>query len=213
MRKSTPVEDKIVAESMRVRLTFTEDVLGGQPNDQEIHREYIASKAPDAPNRSKRIEEEIEAVGLDETIEKGMTVFPKMEDGTPFLYDYQIRGFFKSAAAAFYAVDKKSLPAYKSKIDKLVFIKERKIPFVIPEETEIGSCQRPLRAQTAQGERTALANSESISAGTIVEFTVQTMKADMMDKVCDWLDYGQLCGIGQWRNSGKGRFVWEEIDA
>ena len=22
----------------------------------------------------------------------------------------------------------------------------------------------------------------------------------------EWLDYGQLRGLGQWRNSGKGRF-------
>ena len=30
--------------------------------------------------------------------------------------------------------------------------------------------------------------------------------------VCrEWLDYGRVRGIGQWRNSGKGRFTWEEI--
>lgn len=28
----------------------------------------------------------------------------------------------------------------------------------------------------------------------------------------EWLDYGKLRGIGQWRNSGKGRFEWEEIE-
>ena len=26
-----------------------------------------------------------------------MTVFPRTEDGRPFLYDYQIKGFFKDA--------------------------------------------------------------------------------------------------------------------
>ena len=26
--------------------------------------------------------------------------------------------------------------------------------------------------------------------------------------VREWLDYGQLRGIGQWRNSGKGRFTY-----
>lgn len=25
------------------------------------------------------------------------------------------------------------------------------------------------------------------------------------------LDYGELRGIGQWRNSGKGRFTYEEL--
>lgn len=27
--------------------------------------------------------------------------------------------------------------------------------------------------------------------------------------VLEWLEYGQLRGIGQWRNSGKGRFSYE----
>lgn len=25
----------------------------------------------------------------------------------------------------------------------------------------------------------------------------------------EWLDYGKLRGLGQWRNSGKGRFTYE----
>jgi hypothetical protein len=32
-----------------------------------------------------------------------------------------------------------------------------------------------------------------------------------MKLVREWLDYGRLRGIGQWRNSGRGRFTWEEI--
>ena len=30
--------------------------------------------------------------------------------------------------------------------------------------------------------------------------------------VREWLDYGKFSGIGQWRNSGHGRFTWEELD-
>lgn len=75
----------------------------------------------------------------------------------------------------------------------------------------MGECQRPLRASTAQGERVALAHSETIPAGAVVEFTVQ-MLVDGHEKVVrEWLDYGALRGLGQWRNSGKGRFKWEEI--
>jgi hypothetical protein len=29
--------------------------------------------------------------------------------------------------------------------------------------------------------------------------------------VREWLDYGKLRGLGQWRNSGKGRFSWEVL--
>ena len=74
------------------------------------------------------------------------------------------------------------------------------------------NCQRPLRAQTPQGERVALANSDSCPEGTVIEFTVMSMVDDLMDNVQMWLDYGKLNGIGQWHNSGKGRFVWEKLD-
>ena len=73
----------------------------------------------------------------------------------------------------------------------------------------IGECQRPLRAQTAQGERVSLANSEEIPAGATCEFEVLCMDDTHEKAVYEWLDYGELRGIGQWRNSGKGRFVYE----
>lgn len=192
-------------KEMKVRLTFTEEILGTASNSKEIHAEFIASKAPDAPSR----EEEIEAIGVEEAIEKGMTVFPRNADGKPILYDYQIKGFFKNSAKAFNYL--KKLTAYKSKIDNLVFIKERMIELQLPEGQEIGNCQRPLRASTAQGERVALANSESCPAGTVVEFTIMVMLDELMANVIEWLDYGALNGIGQWHNSGKGRFQWTDI--
>ena len=192
----------------KVRLTFTEEVLGTASANPEIHAEYIASKAPDAPSR----EEEVEALGVDEVIEKQKTIFPKDENGNPFLWDYQIKGFFKSAAqAGSYIGGDKKLPAYKKKIDLLVFVNERRIPMVMPEGGKIGSCQRPLRAQTMQGERVALADSETVPAGTTIEFTIKVLEDKLMSYVEDWLNYGSLNGIGCWRNSSKGRFTWEEI--
>ncbi len=193
-------------KEMKVRLTFIEEILGTASNDKELHAEYIASKAPDAISKK----EEIEAIGVEGVIEKGKTVFPKDENGNPFIYDYQIKGFFKNAAKAFNYV--KKLAAYKTKIDNLIFVNERKILLQIPEGKEMGNCQRPLRAQTPQGERVALANSDSCPEGTVIEFTVMSMVNDLMDNVEMWLDYGKLNGIGQWHNSGKGRFVWEKLD-
>ncbi|HIZ44170.1 MAG TPA: hypothetical protein H9672_05560 [Firmicutes bacterium] len=194
-------------KKMKVRLTFAEEVLGSLSSDPEIHEEFIASKAPDAKTR----EEEVEELGVDEVVEKSKTIFPKDAEGNPFLYDYQIKGFFKSAAKAYNYIKKGTLPAYKGKIDQLVFINERKIPFHMPEGSDIGSCQRPLRAQTAQGERVALANSETCSEGTWIEFTIMVLVDDLAKNVESWLDYGLLNGIGQWRNSGKGRFTWEKV--
>lgn len=195
-------------ETMKVRLTFTEEVLGTASANPEIHREFIASKAPDAPS----VEDEVAAVGADEVADKGTTVFPRGADGRPFLWDYQIKGFFKDACSMLRrAKGTKSsrLAAFKKVIDGMVFVEEREVPLRF--EGEVGSCQRPLRAQTAQGERVALAESESVPAGAAVEFTVACLDPAHVDLVREWLDYGRLRGIGQWRNSGKGRFEWREL--
>ena len=76
---------------------------------------------------------------------------------------------------------------------------------------EMTICERPLRAQTAQGERVALSCSESIPAGSTMEIEITTLTDDLMNTVIEWLDYGKLNGLGQWHNSGKGRFIWEDI--
>lgn len=198
-------------EKMRVRLTFKEQVLGTASANPELHREYIASKSPDAAT----IEDEVAAIGVDAAEEKAMTVFPR-ENGRPFLYDYQIKGFFKNACKAMRDVKKSAsseIKAYKTKIDNLIFILDRKILFENPDggDVEIGNLQRPLRASTAQGERIALANSESVPAGTEVEFTIGLLVPEYRAQVEEWLDYGELNGIGQWHNSGCGRFTWKEV--
>lgn len=196
-------------KELKVRLTFFEEVLGTASADKEIHAEFIASKAPDAPSR----EEEIASIGVEESIEKAITIFPKNADGKPILFDYQIKGFFKNAAKAMYAVGGDSkLTSYKTKIDNLIFINERQILLQIPEGQGIGNCQRPLRGQTAQGERIALANSETCPAGTVIEFTVKILLDALQKNVIEWLDYGELNGIGQWHNSGKGRFLYEILN-
>lgn len=193
---------------MRVRLTLTEEVLGTASNNPEIHSDYIASKAPDAKSR----EEEIEAIGVDAEVEKSMTVFPRNENGDPIMWDYQIKGFFKDACGMLRKVTgtkSSKIKAYKKEIDGLIFVQERQVPFVF--EGEMGNCQRPLRAQTAQGERISLANSETIPVGATLEFTVECLVDSDMEAVEEWFDYGRLRGLGCWRNSGKGRFTWEVI--
>ena len=78
-------------KEIRVRATFLEPMLGTASANKELHAEFIASKAPDAMSR----EEEVAALGVEAVEEKAMTIFPKLEDGTPFIYDYQIKGFNK----------------------------------------------------------------------------------------------------------------------
>lgn len=202
-------------KEIKVRLTFTEACLGTASADKELYSGYIASKAPDAKSR----EEEIADMGAAEYEEKAMTIFPKLEDGTPFLYDYQIRGFFKDSCAALqrcragkggkpeeFAKNSCAMKAYKKIIDGCIFVKERKIP--IHCSGDMGVLQRPLRAQTAQGERIALASSETVPAGSWIEFTIQCLSDSYVGAVLEWLEYGQFRGIGQWRNASFGRFEY-----
>ena len=103
------------------------------------------------------------------------------------------------------------LKAYKKIIDGLIFVEERRIP--IEFNGELGNCQRPLRAQTAQGERVALAESEMAPAGSTLTFTITTLEDGLMPAIEEWLRYGRLRGLGQWRNSGMGRFQFEALPA
>lgn len=205
-------------KTWNVKLTFMEDILGTAPSNEDIYRDFIGSKAPDALS----VEDEVANLGAEEVIEKGMTIFPRNADGLPILYDYQIKGFFKDACSMLARVAEKDpitkkkkpcnesskLTAYKKIIDGLIFVQPREIAI---STAEVGLCQRPLRAQTAQGERVALSISESIKAGATVQFSVKCLSDEHEAAVREWLDYGELRGIGQWRNSGKGRFVWEEV--
>lgn len=194
----------------KVRLTFTDEILGTSSGNPELHREFIASKAPDA----QKMEDEVAALGVDAVEEKSMTVFPRLADGTPFLYDYQIRGFFKEICGAMKAISgtkSSKIKAHKKKIDNTIFVEPREIPLDL-HGMKMANCQRPLRASTAQGERIALANSEVCPEGTSCEFEVLCMVDEDAVMLLEWLEYGKYKGIGQWRNSGKGRFTFEVID-
>ena len=205
---------------LHVKIEFLESVLGTAPNNDQIYSDFIATNAPDAPTR----EEELAAIGVEEYAEKGMTVFPRNPDGQPIIWDYQVKGFFKDACGMLSRVGGKDesgkkkkvnesskLTAYKKIIDGLIFVQPRMIPFKF--DGDIGICERPLRAQTMQGERVALSKSEEIPAGATIEFDVLCLSDEHVSAVKEWLDYGVLRGIGQWRNSGKGRFTYTVTEA
>ena len=194
---------------MNVRLTTVEPILGMEPGDPEIYRKYIASKSPDATT----VEEEVRSLGEDAVVEKGKTVFARDPDGNPAFWDYQIRGMFKGACGFLRNVSKSEsskVKAYKKAIDGRIFVRPRMVP--ISFEGEITDCQRSLRTSSPQGERVGLAISERIPAGATIEFRIGLLEKSDQKVVEEWLDYGHLSGIGQWRNSGMGRFVWELLD-
>lgn len=195
-------------KTLSFRITFTEPILGTLPSNEEIFTEFIGSKAPDAST----LEEEVAALGADAVTEKGTTVFAKDESGVPYLYDYHIKGLFKAAAGALKRVpgtESSKVKAYKKIIDQLIFTYPRRIMF--ENYKSIGSLERPLRAQTMQGDRVALAKSELIPAGATLTFDVGLFDPSHESLVKEWLDYGAFSGLGQWRNASYGRFTWEEI--
>ena len=194
--------------SMKVRITMTEDMLGTLPGDPQIYKNYIASKAPDAST----ITDEIEAIGAAQVYDNKITVFPRDKEGNVCIYDYLIKGFLKNAAQTLSKVkgtEASKIKAFKKKVDNFVFVYPRLIPIGKPEDITI--CERPLRGSTPQGERVAISASESMAAPLTFEITIKLLSEDDMGLVRELLDYGEFNGLGQWHNSGKGRFTWEEI--
>lgn len=199
---------------MKIRITLTEEVLGSSPSNEELLASYIASKAP----TDDLTEQEVDNIKA-QAAEERMTIFPKTADGTPFIYDYQLKGMFKDSCKALATAGKAGYPggkhcaalkAYKKAIDGLIFVSPREIPYDL-HGLKMGFCERPLRAQTPMGERVSIAKSETVPAGSTIEFEVNCLDPKLEDVVRECFDYGTLRGLGQWRNSGKGRFEWEEI--
>jgi hypothetical protein len=210
-------------KNVHIELTFTDPILGMSPSDPDLYMKYIASRAP----ATQSVEDEVENLTPYEDGEEAqtVTVFPRDRNGDPCFMDYQIRGFFKDSCGLLQkhnGVDetgKRSkkmaatlsgkLTAYKKVIDGGIFVTPRKIP--IQYEGDMSLCQRPLRASTAQGERIALACSEQIPAGAKISFDVKLYSDDHVSLLAEWMAYGQDHGMGQWRNSGKGRFVVDKF--
>ena len=197
---------------MKVKIKLMEEMLGTACQNKEVHEEYIASKSADA----NKMKEELEALPAEELMEKAVTVFPRDKDGTPILFDYQFKGFLKEAVGVMLEINDGEIKVGKTKlskwtfkriVDNFVFVSPRMIRLV-----PVGAiCTRPLRADTMKGERVSLASSETIPAGTEFELEIKTLTPALDAIILKCLDYGALKGLGQWRNSGKGRFSWTEV--
>lgn len=136
-------------------------------------------------------------------------------DGQPIIYNYVIKGFLKDAAGMLRRVGSTQtfkIKAYRKIIDGLVFVFPRQIPIDINGH-EMGVLERPLRAHTAQGKRVALARSDTCPAGSTMTFGISVLGEVSESLLREWLDYGYLRGLGQWRNASYGRFEYNMIKA
>ena len=209
--------------TLTIKITLTEDLLGTLPSDPDIYTNFIATK--DENMTDEKLKEELmtlrrereQAYNTGDSVPDDdlgkTTIFAKDDDGNPFLYDYLVKRFFKNACSAMKMADDSqsaAITAYKKKIDNLVFVFPRQLKLHF--EGNMSICQRPLRANTPQGERIALSSSESIPAGAYFYCTITTFSESLMASIEEWLDYGIFNGLGQWHNSGKGRFLWEPVE-
>ncbi|MDE1971519.1 MAG: hypothetical protein KGI50_08165 [Patescibacteria group bacterium] len=191
------------SKKMSVVLTFDTQVLGTVPKDKKVYETYIASKA----SKIEGGKEEVATV--QEVEERGWTGFHQDDHGL-FCYSYMIRGFLKEAATALKAQHR--VKNFKSKIDKLVFVMQRRLHYTRNGKnitTPDGVFERPLRAMTMQGPRVTLARSDSLNAGVSLKFDLLILdNNEGVNK--EWIEglfeYGQLQGLGQFRNGSFGQF-------
>ncbi len=216
-------------EQFKVKFTLLHPMLGTTAGNSEIVRDFIASKVKDSkdPNidAEARAAEEVDAIEktleerTEDQIENAMTMFPA-ENGIPFIWDYQIKGFLKAAvlatcvdSGAFTDAQLKKLKltryTYKRTVDNLWFPYPRRIMLDMPGPLTV--LQRPLRAETMRGERICLSISEAAPVGTTFECLIKYINPVHGKIIRECLDYGELKGLLQWRNGGYGRFSWEEL--
>jgi len=199
-------------------ITFIEPLLGTISGNPEIAEKFILSKHPEGvqPDEQAGVE------NAEEQLKEQTTVFARNSDGKAMLWDYQFKGFLKEACQAITVSagqhTKEQLKGarlteylYKRTIDSLIFVEPRQIILESPNGDEFGFCERPLRGQTMRGERIALARSEEAPAGTKITLAIRVLNKKLWPFVLDWLEYGKFKGSGCWRNSGKGRFLYQQL--
>lgn len=204
---------------MKVEIEFITEVLGTISGNSDIATEFILSKHPDGLSK-----DEIDAAKeLDELEEDKSTFFPRIE-GKRFIWDYQIKGFFKAAQLAIIDAGLETIEdlkkiklysgTYKRIINHNIHIEPRKIYLIFDEcidKNKLDFLQRPCRGMTQRGERISLVRSEMAPRGTKIRFEIFTDHTKYDEWVKKWLNRGKHHGLLQWSSGGFGRFVWKEI--
>lgn len=162
------------------------------------------------------------------------------KNNIPYYYNYQIRGFFKDSCGLLAraeetdekgkklgATESAKLKAYKKVVDGCIFVFPRRIAIEVPEFSladdgftlipsydengDLPILSRSIRTSGPTGERTAIAASEVIPAGSRMRFTIGMTSLKFKPAIIEWLNYAVVHGISGWRNSGLGICRWREI--
>jgi len=211
-------------EEYKIKIELLQPMLGTVTQSKSIFAAHIASKmAKDLKKEGfskDEIQDEIastlDGVPDDDVNTLGLTSFYRTDTFDPdqlyrkpdfsgyFLRDYQIKGFFKEAARSMKEHGK--LKQLRDKVARYLFINPWAIKLAELDQ-ELPIVERPLRAQTPQGERVAIARSHAIAAGHQIEFQL-VAKADFItaNLINDLLAYGESMGLMQNRGAGYGQF-------
>ena len=184
--------------TLNVELTFETEMLGTAPKDPEVYRTYIESKKPEGIN-------EEEYLTVEKVEEKGWSGFRSDENGL-FIMEYMIMGFLKNVGNILKDTNEIKIKNLRSKLSNYVFVSPRRI--YLGKKEPDGVEERPLRAMTMQGPRVTLARSDYINEQTVIGFQIKIIenKEITPELIMKLLDYGEYCGLGQFRNGGYGRF-------
>lgn len=197
----------LVRASYSLTIEFLEPVLGTAPKDRELYESYIIERAK---KEGVEVDEEEELATIEDLAQRGWTGFHSDNTGL-FLYDYQIRGYFKEAGSATKHIH--GVKNVNTKVDRWLFVRPRRIYFtrngtVIKQPESV--LERPIRAMTMRGPRTSLVRSDSIQAGAQLICTLDVINDEISEKFLrTCLDYGSMSGMGQWRTGGYGRFTYD----
>jgi hypothetical protein len=206
-----------------LHVKLTEPMLASSPADPEVYKRFIIERKKKEIENARTLEgettkpleeltaDELETLSSGGREMSGWSVFHKDACGI-FLFDYHVRGFMKAGAEAM--MGKAGMSAYRSKIDKWLFVFPRRIYLRdaagknIPEAH--GTLERPLRAMTMQGPRISLKRSDYVNEGTNFQCEVRVLdlgeKEFTVARLQEWVSYGQYSGFGEWRTGSYGRF-------
>ncbi len=227
-------------QEVQVTLEFTAPILGTVVEDSAIWDQWIRPKQSPLYRKgqldpekmggtayAEAVDQYLEKTADEEamvtTLEKAekdaqdedtakktpVTSFFQDEHGA-MLLNYQVLGHLKELGnLGKEAVGVKNL---RNKISQYVYVSPRKIYFDQPIS---GNLTRPLRAETMQGPRVALASSDVIREGSHITFTIKILRnpplkghktpevnAEILHTLME--EMGAVRGIGQWRSGQWG---------
>lgn len=226
-----PTQPPFSVHQLHVEVQFRRELLATVPSDRKTLVEYLGPKAPNGTIPDDELSSAPPELPPDQQEVRPTCVFARdPANGQLHLWDYQVRGFFKESGTMLNRVtdaklkslnDFVKLQAHKKLVDGLIDITPRRIylldpsgapvPAVALDDDELNRLIRPLLAQTPQGPRVCIADSELVPIGTRATFTISFFDKALEPHIRTWLDYGWFHGLGQWRNAGFGAFAWREV--